>query len=61
MKLYEVTYSGLWLGGVAIVFAETPEDAVKLVGEHQWTINFTNVSADELDQDGVVYNDNGDY
>lgn len=35
MKLYEVTYSGLRLGGVAIVFAETPEDAVKLVGEHQ--------------------------
>ena len=31
MKLYLVTYSGLWLGGEAIVFAEYELEAVALV------------------------------
>tara|TARA_R110000851_G_scaffold108264_1_gene229396 strand:- start:436 stop:621 length:186 start_codon:yes stop_codon:yes gene_type:complete len=61
MKLYLVTYSGLWLGGEAIVFAEYELEAVALVENDDRTVRFTSVKAEELPMTGVIYNSNGDY
>ncbi|WCX68747.1 hypothetical protein [Salmonella phage GSW6] len=61
MKIFRVNYSGLWMGGVAIVIAETKEDAIEQTKNHRSTIDFENVTVEELPSSGVVYNDNGDY
>lgn len=61
MKIFRVNYSGLWMGGVAIVIAETKEDAIEQVRNHRSTVEFENVTVEELPSSGVVYNDNGDY
>jgi hypothetical protein len=61
MKLFKVEYSGLWLGGVAIVFACNAEQAEDRVRRDKGTTNFITVQTEELTQSGVVYNDNGDY
>ncbi|EJT0117313.1 hypothetical protein NVX19_003589 [Salmonella enterica] len=61
MKIFRVNYSGLWMGGVAIVIAETEEDAIEQVKNHRTTLEFKNVTVEELPSSGVVYNDNGDY
>ncbi|WDR22140.1 hypothetical protein PJM41_0055 [Salmonella phage vB_SenS_UTK0009] len=61
MKIFRVNYSGLWMGGVAIVIAEAKEDAIEQVKNHRSTIEFENVTVEELPSSGVVYNDNGDY
>lgn len=61
MKIFKVNYSGLWLGGIAIVVAETAEEAVELARNHRSSIEFENVTVEELPSSGVVYNDNGDY
>lgn len=61
MKIFRVNYSGLWMGGVAIVIAETKEDAIEQVRNHRTTLEFKNVTVEKLPSSGVVYNDNGDY
>ena len=60
-RLYEVTYSGSWLGGRAIVFATSPDDAIEQVRIDNATVNFVDVKASVLPKAGVVYNDNGEY
>lgn len=61
MKIFRVDYKGLWLGGTAIVIAETAEEAIELARNHRSSIEFENVTIEELPSSGVVYNDNGDY
>lgn len=61
MSIFKVTYNGLWMGGVAIVVAETPEQAIELVKNHKDTIEFNRVDVELLEPTGVLYNDNGDY
>ncbi|CCI88475.1 hypothetical protein BN79_047 [Yersinia phage phiR2-01] len=61
MNIFKVTYNGLWMGGVAIVVAETPEQAIELVKNHKDTIEFNRVDVELLEPTGVLYNDNGDY
>ena len=60
-RLYEVTYDGLWLGGTAIVFATSPEDAIAQVAADSTTVGFKDVTVKLLPKNGVVYNDNGNY
>lgn len=61
MKLFVVTYSGLWLGGKAIVFAENEEQALSLVREDPTTVEFENVTIEEIKAEGIIHNDNGNY
>jgi hypothetical protein len=62
VKLYKVTYEGLWMGGVAIVIAENETQAIELVKEHYGTVNFCSApTVDLLQSNGVIYNNNGDY
>lgn len=62
MKLFEVRYSGLWLGGKAIVWANSPEEAIETVRCDSATIEFTNVRVSEIPEDLIViHNDNGTY
>lgn len=60
-RLYNVSYSGSWLGGHAIVFAASPEDAITQVAADKMTVNFVNVEVTVLPRSGVVYNDCGEY
>ena len=59
-KIYEVTYDGLWLGGVALVKAFDKEDAIAKVEADPRTIDFTKVHATEIKGD-LLYNNNGNY
>jgi hypothetical protein len=62
LKTYIVNYSGLWLGGTAIVRAESEQEAIEEVRSHRFTTNFTHVDCQEIKiKRGVIYNDNGDY
>lgn len=61
MKIFKVSYRGLWLGGTAIIVAETAEEAIEQARNHRSSIEFENVTVEELPSSGVVYNDNGDY
>ncbi|AXC43152.1 hypothetical protein [Salmonella phage S124] len=61
MKIFKVNYRGLWLGGTAIVIAKTEEEAIELARNHRSSIEFEDVTVEELPSTGVVYNDNGDY
>lgn len=60
MKYWDVTYDGSYLGGSAIVIAETPDEAIELVRNHKTTTNFKDVRADEVNGP-VLFNWNGDY
>ncbi len=60
-QLYKVTYDGLWLGGVALVYATSSDEAIAQVAGDSKTIMFKNPKAELLPETGVVYNDNGDY
>lgn len=60
-KLYRVDYDGLWLGGTALVFAGSEQEAINLVESDDFTVDFKDVEVKELPLEGVVYNDNGDY
>lgn len=60
MKIYRVEYRGLWLGGKAIVQANSPEEALALVEFDDRTFGFdSNATATEI-TGPVFYNDNGD-
>ena len=64
LKAFLVTYDGLWLGGTAVVLADSPDAACDMVREHRITINFEDVQAVEVgqgDKEGVLFNDNGNY
>lgn len=62
MKLFVVNYKGLWLGGKAIVWADTEDQAIELVRQDPNTQEFTNISVEEIPPGTVViHNDNGDY
>jgi hypothetical protein len=62
MSAYLVTYTGLWLGGKAIVIAKSKAEALQLVQNHSETVSFESDSTVELlPLVGVIYNDNGDY
>ena len=61
-KFWLVTYSGLWLGGKAVVVAETADEAIELVKNDAGTQNFKKATAEEIKpENGVLYNDNGNY
>lgn len=63
-KLFKVNFPGLWLGGIAIVRAETHLDALdKVIKHYKYTgdpVDKCTVEAISDDED-VVYIDNGDY
>ena len=69
MKIYQVTYGGMWLGGVAIVMAPNEEKAEHETRVDFSTQNFDDVCVTELEDLGpqkhlrtkVLYNDCGDY
>ncbi len=61
MKLFKINYNGLWLGGKALVLAEDEEQAISLVREDSSTVEFKNIVVEEIQAEGVIYNDNGDY
>jgi len=63
LKAYQVSYEGLWLGGVAIVLAYNEQEAARLVKEDPRTWGFENVRIVELEYkpSTVLFNDNGDY
>jgi hypothetical protein len=64
MKAFLITYDGVWLGGKAVVLAETKEEAIELVKNDEQTVEFNDVQVEqELDIKFpcVFYNDNGDY
>ena len=60
-KLFCVRYSGSWLGGLSLVFADDADQAIEIIKNHENTCNFKNVSVEQVKATGVVYNDNGDY
>ena len=61
MKIYKVEYCGLWMGGIAIVQANTPKEALELVELDERTLGFDS-DATAVEVTGpVFYNDNGDY
>ena len=64
-NFYEVSYTGLWLGGRAIVYASNELEAKQLVAADKTTACFRDVTVRQLkvenDASTVLYNDNGDY
>lgn len=65
MKLYKVSYEGKWMGGVAIVLAESEYEAMKLVANDPDTVNPQNMTVElvttYLNKSRVIYNDAGEY
>lgn len=65
MKLYRVTYEGLWMGGEAIVLADNAARALELAKQHEDSVNFEKPWVEQiyhqLTDEGVVSNDNGNY
>ena len=66
MRAWQVDYSGMWLGGTAIVLAESEDEALRLVEQHPGTVcsdreTWKNAKATEITMEGVLYNWNGDY
>ena len=65
MNAYEVTYKGLWMGGSAIVIADSGERAIELVRADASTVCFEDVQArlitGNLVAPSVLHNDNGNY
>ena len=65
MNIYQVTYSGSYLGGVAFVQAKDQADAISRVMLDSRTENFNNIEVTKIDFEGehgaVFYNDTGDY
>lgn len=63
-KFWLVRYLGvLPYGGTAVVAAKTADEAIAAVATHRKTTNFSHATAVEVEtpEDGVLYNDNGDY
>ena len=64
MNLYIIEYKGLWMGGVAVVLANSARQAIELVREDPASVNFTEVEVvglASINHPKVVYNNNGDY
>lgn len=65
MRVYVVSYRGLWMGGQAVVLADSPEQATEMVRTHPDTVGFEDVkvqsSTPDLRMPHVIVNDNGDY
>lgn len=65
MNIYQVTYNGSYLGGVAFVQAEDESDAISRVMLDTRTVNFNNIEVTKMDFQGkhgaVFYNNTGDY
>ena len=64
MRVYYITYDGVWLGGKGIVLAKSKKTALRLLEEDGRTVEFNDVEVIEvieLDKPQVIYNDNGDY
>lgn len=63
MKLYKIIFDGLWLGGVAIIFAGDKEGAYEFLKERWPDLEpIDDCQIEELEQDkGIVYFDSGDY
>ncbi|MHA2065308.1 MAG: hypothetical protein ACXABY_13110 [Candidatus Thorarchaeota archaeon] len=47
IRPYVVRYSGLWLGGKAVVMANSVEEAKELVEKHPKTMEFTHVRVEK--------------
>ncbi len=63
MPFYLVKYDGSYLGGAAVVAAESMGEAIGLVRDDRLTVCFEEVTVTEIPVVGscVLYNDNGDY
>jgi hypothetical protein len=65
MKIYKVTYDGLWMGGVAIVLAQDAKEAIELARHDRTSVHFKDIATelivDDLTEATVIYNDNGNY
>ncbi len=63
MNFYEISYKGLWLGGIAVVAADSEAEAIELVRADPGTCGFSDVAVKQILVPGpcVLYNDNGDY
>lgn len=63
MDYFKVSFDGSWLGGVAIVKADSPEHAIALVKENPMATNFEGVEVEAIYQPGagVLYIDDGEY
>ena len=64
MKAYIITYEGVYLGGAAVVIAESRDQALELLAAHPDTQSLDDGL--EVKEIGiysaiVLYNDNGDY
>jgi hypothetical protein len=54
----------VWLGGKAVVLAESEEQAIELVRSHRSTLEFEKVEVAAcvpVTEPVVIFNDNGDY
>lgn len=67
MQAFKVEYKGMYLGGIAIVWAESGDEARRMVeqdGHTQTVGEFRNVKVEALgncEAPRVLYNWNGDY
>lgn len=62
MKLYVFEFEGVWLGGAAVVLAETEEQALALLKEHHGGEPAELLCAQlQSAEAAVVYYDDGDY
>lgn len=63
MKLYKIYFDGLWLGGVAIVFADDKVEAYEFLKKRwKYLEPIGECKIEELEQGkGLVYFDNGEY
>lgn len=64
MNIYEVSYEGFWMGGVAIVLADSEEEALILCEEQEGKkiFDFKHAKIRLLNsKKGVIYVDNGEY
>jgi len=63
-KFYSVSYDGMYMGGIAIVVATSPDEAIELVRNHPQTVNFDSKQVPPYVTEikgPVLYNDTGDY
>ena len=63
MKYWKICFSGLWLGGKAVVVAETSDEAIEELKKHsQWQNEWKILTVHEIDSEQrVLYFDNGNY
>ena len=62
MRLFQLTFPGVYLGGTGIVAAESPQEALKILnGSVEYEIKAPIVKELDTSLAGVLYLDDGDY